>query len=171
MRRLISTISDTLDRYVAWTCAVLLGLMTVSVLAGVLFRYVFRSPIGWTEEISRYLMIWAASLAVSMGVKRSEHIGITVLVDSIRNRVVKIALLVFIDLLVLAFLVVMIGQSIHMVQEARFQVTQSFRASMFVPTLSVPVAMTLAGLQIVFKLASAAYAEPEAVTAQTQIDI
>ncbi|TVQ37099.1 MAG: TRAP transporter small permease [Spirochaetaceae bacterium] len=172
MRKLILKISDALDRYVAYLCAVLLGLMTVSVLAGVLFRYVFRSPIGWTEEISRYLMIWAATLAVSMGVKHNEHIGITVLMDSITNRIVKTALLVIIDLLVLGFLVVMVWFSIHMVSEARYQVTQSFRASMFLPTLSIPLAMGLAGLQIVFKIASCAYREePEAMTAQRNIDI
>ena len=71
----------------------------------------------------------------------------------------------------LGFLVVMLRYSFQMVSEARFQVAQSFRASMVLPSLSVPVAMVLAGLQIIFKIASAAYAEPEAVTAQKNIDI
>lgn len=171
MRKVVTALSDFLDRWVAYICATLLGMMTVSVLAGVLFRYVFRSPIGWTEELSRYLMIWAASLAISIGVKHNEHIGITILIDSIRNRALKIVLLVFIDLLVLGFLVVMLRYSFQMVSEARFQVAQSFRASMVLPSLSVPVAMVLAGLQIIFKIASAAYAEPDAVTAQKNIDI
>ena len=172
MRDAVTRISDILDRYVAYVCATLLGLMTVSVLVGVLFRYVFRSPLGWTEEISRYLMIWAAALAVSIGVKRNEHIGITVLIDSISNRTVKIVLLVIIDLLVLGFLTVMVWYSIHMVSEARYQMSQSFRrVSMFLPTLSIPVAMGLSGLQILFKIASAAYAEPDAVTPQSNIDI
>jgi len=69
MKNVIINISNFLDRYVNYICGALLGLMTISVLAGVLFRYVFRSHIGWTEEISRYLMIWAASLAVSVGIK------------------------------------------------------------------------------------------------------
>lgn len=172
MRNFIMRCSDLLDRYVAYVCAVLLGLMTVSVLTGVLFRYVFRSPIGWTEEISRYLMIWAATLAISIGVKRNEHIGITTLIDNINFRPIKIFLLIVIDLLVLGFLVVTAWYSIHMVSEARFQVSQSFRASMFIPTLSIPVAMGLAGLQIIFKFASFAYGQdPEAMTAQRNIDI
>ena len=172
MRTFITRCSDILDRYVAYACAVLLGIMTVSVLTGVLFRYVFRSPIGWTEELSRYLMIWAATLAISIGVKRNEHIGITVLIDSIKPRAIKIVLLVIIDLLVLVFLVVMVWYSIHMVSEARYQVAQSFQISMFIPTLSIPVAMILAGLQLVFKIASFAYGdEPESMVAQKNIDI
>jgi len=165
-------ISDTLDRYISYVCGTLLGLMTISVLAGVLFRYVFRSPIGWTEEISRYLMIWAASLAVSIGVKRNEHMGITVLVDAIKNKTVKIIVLLFIDLMILGFLIVMVYFSIDMVDNARFQVTQSFwKVSMVIPVLAVPVAMGLAGLQLVFKIVSTAFGEIDETIAQKNIDI
>ena len=171
MRKAIKAISDFLDRWVTYVCAVLLGAMTVAVLTGVLFRYVFQSPIGWTEEISRYLMIWAASLAISIGVKHNEHIGITILIDSVRNRIVKGILVMLIDLLVLGFLFVMVGFSIQMVQEAQYQFAQSYRATMFLPTLSVPVSMGLAGIQLVFKILSAGFGDVEAITSHSNIDI
>lgn len=171
MKKAIMRISDTLDRYVGYTCGILLGLMTLSVLAGVLFRYVFRSPIGWTEEISRYLMIWAASLAVSIGVKNNEHIGITVLVDAIKNKFMKIVVLVFIDIMVLIFLVVMVIFSINMVDNARFQMMQSFQRSMFLPVISIPIAMGLSILQLVFKFLAGAHGDTEHAVAQSNLDI
>lgn len=171
MRKAINAISNFLDRWVTYVCAVLLGMMTIAVLTGVLFRYVFQSPIGWTEEISRYLMIWAASLAISIGVKHNEHIGITILIDSVRNRIIKGVLVTVIDLLVLGFLFVMVRYSIQMVQEAQYQFAQSYRATMFLPALSVPVSMGLAGLQVVFKILSAGFGDVEAITSHSNIDI
>lgn len=171
MRKAINAIANVLDVWVAYICATFLGLMTLLVLTGVLFRYVFQSPIGWTEEISRYLMIWAASLAISIGIRENEHIGITVLVDSIRNRVIKGILVTLIDLFVLGFIAVMIWYSIPMLQESQYQFAQSFRASMFWPSLSIPVAMGLAGLQVVFKISSTAFGDVEGITSHSNIDI
>jgi TRAP-type C4-dicarboxylate transport system permease small subunit len=60
---------------------VLTGLMFLSVLAQVVFRYVFTHPVAWSEELARYLMIWAASLATSEAYFRKSHVGVTVLGD------------------------------------------------------------------------------------------
>jgi len=60
--------------------------MTIDVLLGVFFRYVLNLPLNFTEELARYLMIWGASLAISLGISGGEHVGLTVLLDSMKNR-------------------------------------------------------------------------------------
>jgi len=80
-------------------------------------------------------------------------------------------MLIFIDSMVMVFLVVMVIYSIQMVENARFQVMQSFRAAMVPAVLSVPVAMGLAGLQLIFKIAISAYQDLDEMSAQKNIDI
>jgi len=70
-------LSSFIERLAAYPCIVATGAMTVVVLLGVLFRYVLQSPLSWSEEVARYLMIWAASLAISIGIMRREHLGIS----------------------------------------------------------------------------------------------
>ena len=76
-----STLSLVVERLAAYPCIIATGGMTIVVLLGVFFRYVLQQPLSWSEEVARYLMIWAASLAVSIGIMRKEHLGITFLIS------------------------------------------------------------------------------------------
>jgi TRAP-type transport system small permease protein len=145
----IQKISDSIEWVVGRVSILLFGAMTAVVLVGVLFRYGFRVPLSWTEELSRYLMIWGASLAVSTGIKYDEHVGLTVLYDSIKNVKVKLLLQALITLLVLGFLMIMTQYSITMALDSKYQIAQSLGISMFIPTLAVPVAMGIAAVQLV----------------------
>ncbi len=145
----LQSLSDTLDWVVRKITILLFGLMTVVVLIGVLFRYGFRVPLSWTEELSRYLMIWGASLAVSSGIKFDEHVGLTVLLDSIQNRPLRMVLHTIITLLVLGFLLIMTWYAFAMTVESRYQIAQSLGVSMFLPSLAIPVAMGLAVIQLI----------------------
>ena len=78
----IDQLARIMERVAAVPCMVAIGAMTAIVIAGVFFRYVLLKPIGWSEEAARYLMIWAASLAVSLGIMKGEHVGLTFIVGS-----------------------------------------------------------------------------------------
>ena len=101
---LIRTISDLLNKVVTQLCLVSMAGMTIVVLLGVFFRYVVRMPLSWTEELSRYLMIWAASLAISLGIKGNDHVGLTILVDTAKSKIVRVILETAIFFVTLIFL-------------------------------------------------------------------
>jgi TRAP-type C4-dicarboxylate transport system permease small subunit len=63
---------------------VLMGFLVVVVVASVLFRYVFLSPITWSEEVGRYVMIWMGFLAASIAVRRGLHVGVDFVVHWVR---------------------------------------------------------------------------------------
>jgi TRAP-type C4-dicarboxylate transport system permease small subunit len=47
----------------------------------VLFRYVLEKPLPWSEELARYLFVWAALLAAAVMVGRNDNFSISILVE------------------------------------------------------------------------------------------
>ncbi|MCX7774916.1 MAG: TRAP transporter small permease [Spirochaetaceae bacterium] len=145
----IRRLSAAIDKVVSIICALLFGAMTVDVLLGVFFRYILNSPLNFTEELARYLMVWGASLAISLGISAGEHVGLTVILDSLKSIKAKKALSVTINLFVFAFIVFMLVYSTLAALEARTLMSQALGISMFLPKLAVPLAMLLAAIQTV----------------------
>ncbi|WP_173933919.1 TRAP transporter small permease [Chelativorans sp. Marseille-P2723] len=56
------------------------SLATVGVLQ-IVFRYFVGSSLFWTEELSRYLLLWLVMFAAAIEVERGTHIAIRVLAD------------------------------------------------------------------------------------------
>lgn len=142
-------ISKLLDQVTGVACAFFFGTMTVIVFLGVFFRYVLNAPLNWVEETSRYLMIWGASLAISIGISQGEHVGLTVILDALKPSTAKKVLIVIINALVFAFVIFMFAYSWLAAVEAKTQMTQALGISMFIPKLAVPVAMLLSAIQVV----------------------
>jgi TRAP-type C4-dicarboxylate transport system permease small subunit len=139
------------ERVAAIPCIFAIGAMTAIVILGVVFRYVFLSPLGWTEEAARYLMIWAASLAVSMGIMKREHVGITLFVKKFPPELERWVSM-GINLAILFFLWVLTERGYHMAINGRNQISPFLGISMTWSLAAIPIAGFLAILQTVFLL-------------------
>jgi len=145
----IQRLSGFINHTISHLCLFSMAGMTIVVLLGVLFRYVLRFPLSWTEELSRYLMIWGASLAISMGIKEKGHVGLTIIMDKLKSRFWKSILETVVFIVTAAFLYVMIYYSIQMVFEAKWQYSQGLGISMILPTLAIPVSMVIGMIQLI----------------------
>ena len=145
----VERLSVFVDKAVSVLCGLFFGTMTVIVLVGVFFRYVLNAPLSWVEETARYLMIWGAASAISLGIKTDEHVGLTVLLDALKSRLLKGFLYTGISILVFFFFGVLFVYSLQMVKDARTMQTQALGISMAVPYLAIPVSMVFALVQLV----------------------
>jgi len=143
------SLSGAIDKAAGLICALLFGVMTTIVIFGVFFRYVLNAPLNWVEETSRYLMIWGASLSISLGISAGEHVGLTVILDGLKKTGARKAMTLLINTFVLAFLVFMFFYSLSATIEAKTQATQALGISMFLPRLAVPVSMGVSAVQTV----------------------
>ncbi len=151
MIKTIQNISNFLNKFISNLCFIFMAGMTFVVLLGVFFRYVMLSPLSWSEELSRYMMIWAASLAVSIGIKEKGHVGLTVLLDKAKSKFSIIFFETVIFLTTFIFLAIMIYYSVKMVIDAKWQISQGLGITMVLPTLAIPVSMILALIQLIFR--------------------
>lgn len=144
-------LSTLLGRRLNWfierLCALLVAAMVVVVWLGVLSRYAIDLQITWTEELARYLMIWASLLAVSCGVYYREHVGLMLLLESLPQRL-RIWIRLLLDLVGLAFFLVLVWYGINMTREGALQYATIFNMTMVLPYAAVPVSAALAALQL-----------------------
>lgn len=75
----LTRLNDAICAVVRWLCGVLLAVITVTVFAQVLARYVFLSPIIWAEEASVFALAWTVLLGTSLGVREGSHLVADVL--------------------------------------------------------------------------------------------
>ncbi len=128
-------------------CAFLVGLMVVVIWFGVVERYFLHIGMTWTEELSRYVMIWAALLAVSCGAFYREHIGLNIVSRFLPPTGVR-ALLAFLDLVSLLFFLFLAWYGIGMTRAGLGQYATIFGITMVVPFAAVPVSSALTAFQI-----------------------
>lgn len=99
-----------LDRAEFWFIALACVGIVVLVFLGVLSRFVFSNPMAWSEELARYLFLWAALVGAAAGCRTNQHGGIPLLVHKFPpawQRGVEI----FVSALVVTVLVVLAWQS------------------------------------------------------------
>lgn len=125
-------------RFLQWALFLITGTMTAVVLLGVLFRYVLKAPLPWSEELARYLMIWGASLGASIAYREGSHIAVTVLVDKAGGPVGK-ALTRVAQILVLGFMAILTSQGFLLASKLTGQTSPAMEIPMAWPYLAIPV--------------------------------
>lgn len=71
-----------LDRAINYLTATTLLVMLTVVILGVVTR-ALGNPLIWTDEASRYLLIWVACLGWVLATRRRSHIRITFIIDAL----------------------------------------------------------------------------------------
>lgn len=100
------------ERYI---CCGLLMIMLAVCFLSVIMRYVFNSPLVWSEEVILSALIWFGFLCISIGVKNDEHIAIEGVYNKLPLKAQKCCD-VFRHVLLLAFSVFMMTEGYKIFQ-------------------------------------------------------
>ncbi|MCQ2159810.1 MAG: TRAP transporter small permease [Bacteroidales bacterium] len=111
--------------------AILLAGIAFVVLFQVIARYVFSSPLGWSDELARYFLVWSTFLSASYCVRHR----ISIKIDQFQNSL-NAPLIPWVKMLrhtiVFAFCVIMIPYAWKYVAQAAFNGSTS-------PALRIPM--------------------------------
>lgn len=93
------------DRLEETLIAAIIGLMAVITFANVVARYIFNSNILWAQELTVFMFAWLVLLGACYAVKKSSHLGVDLLINSLSPGLRKaLGLLVAAVCLAFAFL-------------------------------------------------------------------
>jgi TRAP-type C4-dicarboxylate transport system permease small subunit len=147
MKRIASQLSDSINKFVEVVIVILMATLVLDVWLGVMDRYLFHWQLPWPEVIARYLMIWAAMLAVSSGISRREHIGLTSFIG-ILPRVARKIILILVDIICLALFLYVFYYGIGFASGGGNRDAQIFGLSMLPFFAAIPVAAGISSLQL-----------------------
>lgn len=118
--------------------AALLAAATLAIVADVAARALFGFAFSWTNEFTRYAIVWLTFLGAAIGARRGAHISIDVLAELLPPRVAR-RVAQAASLVAAAVCLVLAALSVQLVQQmARFGQTSP---SMLVPMWTVYAAM------------------------------
>ena len=104
--------------------------MTITVIIQVFFRFVIQSPLRWTEELARYLVLMASAIAM----RNRSHLQVDVLTSALPQKPKRI-LTAIVDLLTIVFLCIMTYFGFKVVQSTTAQTS---------PAMQIPMALIYA---------------------------
>jgi TRAP-type transport system small permease protein len=90
---------------------VLFGFLCFLAFGEVVARYVFNSPFFWSEELTIYTFTWVSFLGAALALKHNRHVVVTYFI-SLLPRVGQYVAILIADLIVLAFLGLLLVQSV-----------------------------------------------------------
>ena len=82
----MNTLIKTLDYVLSRASILIMTLLVFTVLLQVFMRYVMGSPVTFTEELSRFLLIWLGLLAASYAYRQRMHLALDLLVLKLKGR-------------------------------------------------------------------------------------
>lgn len=132
---------DNLEKYLAIS---ILTIMAVLVIWQVAARFVFKSPLSWTEEAARYLMIWLSFIGGSIGVKRGSHVGVEIFLRILPKGYKKPGQIIgHIMSIIFILIIVFFGFKVVAMQKMMGQTSPALQIPIWWAYLGVPVGSIL----------------------------
>ena len=143
--------ADIVENVVTLPLMFMGALMVLVVLVGTFWRYILNDPILWTEEVSRYLMIWLGLLGASVSLKRREHVSFLAVINLFPVPVRKVILLIT-KIFIGYFFYILTKEGWILAVNAGAQLSPALKISMFWPLLSVPLSGGFMLIQLVLQI-------------------
>ncbi len=121
-----------------WLLIVLLVTMLLIVDIAVFMRYVMNDALAWSEEIAKFVMVWLTFIAAPIGLRMGAHVGIEILVGTIKGRLRQL-ILVLIFTGVIGLMVVFVKEGSFMTWNARIQTASTVDISILYVYICMPI--------------------------------
>ena len=109
LKKILTPISDALDKVCSVAIVLMLGAMVVITGAQIICRTWFTA-LTWSDEVTRYLLIWSTFLGATVVYRSNSHISVTLMQDAVSPIMAK-ALRVLVHVICFALFTVLLYYS------------------------------------------------------------
>ncbi|PAL04638.1 TRAP transporter small permease [Peribacillus simplex] len=131
-------ITDYINKGVGWLLFAMLAVMSILIFWQVFARFVAGNSLAFSEEASRFLMIWLVLLGAAYSIKEGSLIAIDILQSKLKGNAQKTVKLIM-SIIACVFYVILIINGFEIAQSVSFQTAPTTGLSMFWPMLALPV--------------------------------
>lgn len=139
---LISQVFDFYNRIVEIVSILVLVFVTITVFVSVVSRYIFTTPLEWSEEISRYAFIWVVFLGFAIAEKSGDHFRIEYFANKFPIKF-RIVLEVFLNVLIFGALYLLLLQGIQYFNQGKSGISTVVQMPLNYIYIALPVSVVL----------------------------
>ncbi len=141
IQHFLQVISDRVDTLFRFALFITLSSMIVLITAQIIFR-VFFTALSWSEELSRYLLVWSSFIGTTVAFKKGAHIAVTFLVDLLPAKIKKM-MQTLSCILMAIFFGITIWYSIYLFNMQSFQVSPAMGLKMRYVYMIIPISFSV----------------------------
>jgi len=151
----LTRLDSRLSTFEMVVAGILLLVMSVIAFVQVITRYCFFYSLVWSEEITRYCMIWMTFIGAAYAVSKQEHINIDLFSGFFKRHGIRIGLILNALMLVFLIACVFYGLGLTASTFEANQRTPAIGFPMFIVYALVVVALVLAAFHAFVRIACA----------------
>ncbi len=134
--------NDRLLLVCKWLIIGIVGVLAVILISAVFYRYALNNAIAWSEEGSKYLMVWLTFLGAPIALRHAAHINIDLLIKLFPPRG-RQAFYLLINLIIIVTMGILLWKGWEFAELGARQVASSFNVSMVWMYVAVPIGSAL----------------------------
>ncbi|MEM7123123.1 MAG: TRAP transporter small permease [Pseudomonadota bacterium] len=127
-------------------CALLVGLAAV-VFSQVVARYVLETPLSWSEEMARFLLMWLSMLSAAYAFKTKSHFALQILVKQMPARL-QHAIRLMVHAIGAAFFAILLYYGVIFVSGVSGHLAPALQMPMEIPYSSIVAGSALILIEI-----------------------
>lgn len=141
--------------------AILVASLIILISVQVIVRYIVQKPwFLWSEELSRFLLIWLVFLGIGLGIKQGSHFAMDIVPSLMGRRIVRIANL-FGHVCMGLILILLILAGVRFASFGLRQRSPIMGLQMFFVFVSLPLGGALSLIYLFWKAKRAVKEDPE----------
>ena len=82
----VGKIFDKVEAFLKIVCGTLLVSFVILTLVQVIMRYVFNSPLSWSEQLARYMFIWMLMLYMPVIMRHGNNLGFDLIINKLPEK-------------------------------------------------------------------------------------
>ena len=151
---MIERFVKTIDRIIEQIIVFLMAFAVISTVLQVTYRYVISRlitfPLSWTEELTRYMMVWVTFLMIGMGLAKGVHASIDLIIFLPYRYRKYFEILTNIAMLIYGWILLYYGWYLTMFNAG--QLSPAMRISMAVVYVSIPIGGVILLLRVLVRI-------------------
>jgi TRAP-type C4-dicarboxylate transport system permease small subunit len=140
-----------LDRLYVGLNRALVGALMIAMFAlvftNVVTRYGFGFSLSWSEEVARFLMIWATFLGAGLALREGRHVAIELVQDRLSEQARR-ALRFGLAVLIMVFFVLIVVLGVQFVVFGWDKIMMAAQISRGIPYLAIPIGAAMFALHL-----------------------
>ena len=104
---MLKKLNDLITKLTQFILVVSLSGMVLLIFAQVIYRYILKEPLSWSEELATYLFSCVIFFGAVILYREEKHINMSMAADAIKNKPLRKAVKILVDLLIILMLCIM----------------------------------------------------------------